>query len=275
LDYQGIASWNDSVPLGENQRDNTMAMASYQNFDTTFGQSANFQVSVGDFGGYELYDHTNMPQSYMQSSASGEYGMPIAHRPHVDVLSHHVSAPAVPRARRQSVTSMAASAISRPLSAYADSSYYTSSAAISPTLSTVNQNYFSGQDAYSPDASEFLDLEGYDRSERSYQPASNVRHRVENSHAASSAFDASDEDTTASSPSPTQTDYSGDSTPRSHQLYHVHPSEDGYYHCPFAATENCGHEPKQLKCEYEYVQMGFSFLRQQLIILVANTSTLT
>jgi hypothetical protein len=228
-----------------------MTMANYQNFDTAFGQSANFQVSGGDFGGYDLYDQSAMSHSYMQSSGSGDYRTSATHRPHVDIHSHHVSAPAVPRARRQSVTSMAASAISRPLSAYADSSYYTSSAAISPTLSTVNQNYFSGQEAFSPDASEFLDIAGYSRSERSYWAASDMFHRVENSHAASSTFDASDEDTSASSPSPTQTDFSGDSTPRSHPLYHAQPSEDGYYHCPFVASENCGHEPKQLKCEYE------------------------
>ena len=41
--------------------------------------------------------------------------------------------------------------------------------------------------------------------------------------------------------------------PRSHHLYNAGPTEDGLYHCPFAATEDCGHEPKGLKCEYEYV----------------------
>jgi hypothetical protein len=46
---------------------------------------------------------------------------------------------------------------------------------------------------------------------------------------------------------------SENSTPaRSHPLYNVGPADDGYYYCPFM-TEGCGHEPKQLKCEYEYV----------------------
>jgi len=39
--------------------------------------------------------------------------------------------------------------------------------------------------------------------------------------------------------------------PRSHHLYNAGPTEDGLYHCPFAATEDCGHEPKGLKCEYD------------------------
>lgn len=42
------------------------------------------------------------------------------------------------------------------------------------------------------------------------------------------------------------------STPaRSHPLYNAAPADDGLYYCPFAETEGCGHEPKQLKCEYE------------------------
>jgi hypothetical protein len=231
-----------------------MGMTNFQNFDSSFGQSTNFQVSGGEFD-FNLYDQSAISQPYVQ--------MPTAHRPHVEALPHHVSAPAVPRARRQSVNSLAASAISRPLSAYADSSYYTSSAAMSPTLSTVAQNYFSGQDPYSPDTSEFLDLTGYDCSgapQRSCQAASDLNHRVDNSHAASSAFDGSDEDTSASSPSPPLGDYTTESAPRSHQLYHVLPSEDGYYHCPFTATENCGHEPKQLKCEYECVKKSLMFV---------------
>ncbi|KAF2397925.1 hypothetical protein EJ06DRAFT_523794 [Trichodelitschia bisporula] len=42
-----------------------------------------------------------------------------------------------------------------------------------------------------------------------------------------------------------------DSVPRSHPYYQAGPSSDGFYHCPFAAAEGCGHEPKVLKCEYD------------------------
>lgn len=38
--------------------------------------------------------------------------------------------------------------------------------------------------------------------------------------------------------------------PRDHPYYKATP-KDGFYHCPFAATENCTHKPEKLKCNYE------------------------
>lgn len=43
-----------------------------------------------------------------------------------------------------------------------------------------------------------------------------------------------------------------DETARSHPLYQRSPGADGYYHCPFAKTEECDHTPVKLKCNYEY-----------------------
>jgi hypothetical protein len=60
-----------------------------------------------------------------------------------------------------------------------------------------------------------------------------------------------DQDTAQSTSNSMQTHSPQDDWLRSHLLYRVLPSDDGYYHCPFAATENCGHEPKQMKSEYE------------------------
>ncbi|KAF2418485.1 hypothetical protein EJ08DRAFT_52963 [Tothia fuscella] len=232
---QGIAMWSDNVPVGGEQRENNINMANYQNFGAHFSQSAtsDFQDPT-DFGSFDLYDTTYT----QQGTAMGDYSMPVARRPQAEILSHHVSAPAVPRARRQSINSMAASSITRPMSvamsSYADSSYFTSSGAISPIMPT-SHNYYPGQETFSAAASDDL-----------FEYAG-----LEESVAASSLNDASDEDTSSSSPSAVVAEYNSETTPRSHSLYHVLPAEDGYYHCPYAATENCGHEPKQLKCEYD------------------------
>ena len=38
---------------------------------------------------------------------------------------------------------------------------------------------------------------------------------------------------------------------RQDKLYHIAPGEDGLFHCPFAQTDGCTHEPEELKCNYE------------------------
>lgn len=40
---------------------------------------------------------------------------------------------------------------------------------------------------------------------------------------------------------------------RTHHLYSIGPKPDGLYHCPYERSENCGHKPTKLKCNYEYV----------------------
>lgn len=42
-----------------------------------------------------------------------------------------------------------------------------------------------------------------------------------------------------------------DENARSHPLYNVSPDKNGEYHCPYAKTEDCNHEPVRLKCNYE------------------------
>jgi hypothetical protein len=251
--------WSDSVPLSGEQRERNMSMGNYQNFGAQFGHSATSDIPDPDFG-FDFYD-----QSYMQhDTAMGDYSMSTARRPQAEMLSHHSSTSAVPCTRRVSSHSVAASSIVRPLSAYADSSYFTSSGAISPVTSTVHHNYIPGQepfspntsDIFSPSPSEIFEYAGYESSgaPTMSRTISDVQYRLENSVAASSPNEASDGDTASSSPSAVVAEYNAEAPPRSHQLYHVLPAEDGYYYCPYAATENCGHEPKQLKCEYELVE---------------------
>ncbi|KAL9098044.1 MAG: hypothetical protein Q9163_006217 [Psora crenata] len=40
-------------------------------------------------------------------------------------------------------------------------------------------------------------------------------------------------------------------TARKDPLYQAHPANDGLYHCPFEASEDCKHNPEKLKCNYE------------------------
>ena len=40
-------------------------------------------------------------------------------------------------------------------------------------------------------------------------------------------------------------------TAREHHYYKATAKEDGLYHCPYTATENCTHKPEKLKCNYE------------------------
>lgn len=42
-----------------------------------------------------------------------------------------------------------------------------------------------------------------------------------------------------------------DENARSDPLYNQEPDKDGNYHCPFAKTQDCGHPPARLKCNYE------------------------
>ena len=44
-----------------------------------------------------------------------------------------------------------------------------------------------------------------------------------------------------------------DETARAHPLYQASLQNDDMYHCPFE-TEDCGHKPTKLKCNYEYVR---------------------
>lgn len=50
-------------------------------------------------------------------------------------------------------------------------------------------------------------------------------------------------------------------TARHYYLYYnVTPQADGLYHCPWEndLNSNCQHEPKKLKCHYEYASIIFN-----------------
>ncbi|RDI83261.1 hypothetical protein Vi05172_g6476 [Venturia inaequalis] len=239
--------WNATVPnpFGAGQQDELtddflVFPSEFQAYDSGFApQSANYQHSESsfDFKNSESsfdFSHQSGSQydpysSYTQTSASNlDLAMPVSRKPTRNILSHRSSSNAVPNLdrRRQSAQSAAASSILRPSSTYTDTSFAIHSGAMSP-ISATGHFFSAAQETYPYEANDFLDF--------------NAGPELS---AAGSPPPGSDEDNSGSSSH-------GDVPPRSHPLYNVLPAEDGYYHCPFVATENCGHEPKQLKCEYD------------------------
>ncbi|QDS75976.1 hypothetical protein FKW77_004151 [Venturia effusa] len=271
-----VAMWNATVPnpfeAGQQDefKDGFLAFPSdFQSYDSGFASaSGNYQQSESsfDFKNSEasfdfshpsgsLYDP--FPTYAQTSTSNSDLAMPVGRRPARNILSHHSSSNAVPSVaqRRQSAQSVAASSIMRPSSTYTDTSFALHSGAMSP-ISAPGGHFFSSQETYPYEADEFLDFNaGYMSSSRPEDLSSNSLTSPEIS-VAGSPPPGSVEDNSGSSSH-------DDVPPRSHPLYNVVPSDDGYYHCPFAASENCGHEPKQLKCEYEYVlpSNGHRFLR--------------
>lgn len=218
------------------------ASGNYQNSETSFdfkNSEASFDFSHPNGSHFEPYS------AYTQTSVSNsDLAMPVVRRPARNILSHHSSTNAVPSLarRRQSVHSAAASSILRPSSTYTDNSFAIHSGAMSPNSATGG--HFFSQETYPYEANDFLDFNaGYFSSICPKDLSSNSLTSPELS-TAGSPLPGSDEDNSGSSSL-------GDIPPRSHPLYNVLPAEDGYYHCPFVVSENCGHEPKQLKCEYE------------------------
>lgn len=280
--------WNATVPnpFGAGQQDELtddflVFPSEFQAYDSGFApQSGNYQHSESsfDFKNSESsfdFSHQSGSQydpysSYTQTSASNlDLAMPVSRKPTRNNLSHRSSSNAVPNLdrRRQSAQSAAASSILRPSSTYTDTSFAIHSGAMSP-ISATGHFFSAAQETYPYEANDFLDFNaGYMSSICPEELSSNSLTSPELS-AAGSPPPGSDEDNSGSSSH-------GDVPPRSHPLYNVLPAEDGYYHCPFVATENCGHEPKQLKCEYEYVFRSPTFLRWILTRRKANTLTPT
>ena len=48
--------------------------------------------------------------------------------------------------------------------------------------------------------------------------------------------------------------------PRSDPRYDVKADNDGLFHCPFAGTEGCTHQPTKQKCIYAYVSINIRCL---------------
>lgn len=266
--------WNATVPnpFGAGQQDELkedfLAFSSgFQAYDSGFASSSgNYQRSESsfDFKNSEASFDFSQPSgshydpysAYTQTSVSNsDLAMPVSRRPARNILTHHSSSNAVPSLaqRRQSAQSVAASSIMRPSSTYTDTSFPIHSGAMSPISATGGHFFSAAQETYPYEANDFLDFNaGYMSSICPEDLSSNSLTSPELS-AAGSPPPGSDEDNSGSSSH-------GDVPPRSHPLYNVLPADDGYYHCPFVATENCGHEPKQLKCEYEYVLPNHSLL---------------
>jgi hypothetical protein len=236
--------WNATVPspFGGDQQDDLLGFqpdfhaydSGYQHSESSFDFN---HPSGAHFDPYTAYTNT--------SASNSDLAMPVVRRPARNILSHHSSSNAVPSMarRRQSAQSVAASSILRPSSTYTDNSFAIHSGAMSPTSATGGQ-FFSTHDTYPFETNDLFDFNaGYISSTCHQILSSNSLNSPELS-SASSPPPGSDEENSGSSSL-------GDVPPRSHPLYNVLPAEDGYYHCPYFTTENCGHEPKQLKCEYE------------------------
>ncbi|TID18283.1 putative c2h2 finger domain protein [Venturia nashicola] len=236
--------WNATVPnpFGDGQQDELKDEffsfpSEFQPYDSGFAPaSGHYQQSESSFDlrsseasfdfGQQSGTHFDPYSAYTQTSASNsDLAMPVSRRPAGNILSHHSSN--AEAQRRQSAQSAAASSILRPSSTYTDTSFPIHSGAMSPISATGGHFFSAAQETYPYEISDFLDFNAGPELSRAGSPAP-----------------GSDDGNSGSSSH-------GDAPPRSHPLYNVHPAEDGYYHCPFVATENCGHEPKQLKCEYD------------------------
>jgi len=248
--------WNATVPnpFGAGQQDDFKDdfLGSFPSDFQAYGYdyapaSGNYQNSESSFDfSHASGSHYDPYSAYTQTSVSNsDLAMPVVRRQARNILSHHSSSNAVPSLahRRQSMQSVAASSILRPSSTYTDNSFAIHSGAMSP-ISATGGHFFSTQETYPYEANDFLDFNaGYFSSICPEDLSSNSLTSPELSTAGSPPPGSEEEHSGSSS--------HGDAPPRSHPLYTVLPADDGYYHCPFVGTENCGHEPKQLKCEYE------------------------
>jgi hypothetical protein len=196
-----------------------------------------------DFG-FDTFDNTSQQDfsttsSYAQSSAApSEHDYSHTRRP----KPGHYSARAPKASRRESTQSVAQSQ-----GQYADSGFY--SATMSPTVD-MTSDFFS----YPQNSHDFnQDFTMYDSSSIDDMfdfAVPDLESSVEQLRPDSPMM--SDGETSGSS--------NGSSAPaRNHPLYNAAPADDGLYYCPFDQTEGCGHEPRQLKCEYEYVSHSVPF----------------
>lgn len=215
-----INMWNDDVdPAG---------------YDLGFGSSTTNNFQYGEFS-YDAsfdtssqYEYSNA-SSYSQSAAPSEYGdYSRTRRP----KPAHYSSNGTKASRRESSQSV-------PQSQYPDSSYFTNT--MSPSMGVPDFSYYP-----TPGQEYCQDFAAYELSKTDdvlVLAASDTSSSTEPSIPASPNAH-SDNETSSSST---------DSTPpaRNHPLYNTMPHDDGLYYCPFAETDQCGHEPKQLKCEYE------------------------
>lgn len=192
---------------------------------------ATYTQDFGTFDNASQYDYTS---SYAQSSAAASE----AEYPHNRNSKSQYYATQPQKVSRTDSTR----SVIQPHVHYPDSAYY--SATMSPSM---DMEFFTSYPQTGQDfTQEYL---VYDQ----VSQISVVRAMTGSDHQ-NSAEPAMPESPNATSDGET-TGSSNESSipPRSHHLYNAGPADDGLYHCPFAATEDCGHEPKMLKCEYEYV----------------------
>lgn len=199
-----------------------------ESFDPNFGSTATY---VQDFG-FENDSQYDYPSSYAHSSAAPsetDYAQTGGSKP------KYYSGQAPKSSRRDSARSVA-----QPQVQYTDSTYY-SSATMSPTM---DMEFFP---TYPQSGHDFnQDYLMYD------SPSADTLFESTAPDIYSSMDQADPESPNASSDAETSGSSNGSIIPpRSHPLYNASPQDDGLYHCPYAATEDCGHEPKMLKCEYE------------------------
>jgi hypothetical protein len=193
-----------------------------------------FMATYNQDFGYDNVSQFEYNSSYAHSSAApSEADYPQNRAP----KGHYYDVPHQAMNRRESARSVA-----QPQAQYFDSAYH-SAATISPAMD-VNMDFFptypqNGQD-FSQDFFMYAHLPA---NACMIDAASNNDHSTEQV-APESPEATSDGETSRSS-------IDSANPPRSHPLYNVGPHDDGLFHCPFAATEDCGHEPKMLKCEYD------------------------
>jgi hypothetical protein len=194
-----------------------------------------FTQDFTNFDGTSQYDYTSQ---YAHSSAPPSE-VDFANSRGVQPKYYSSQTPKV--TRRESARSIPQSQVQ-----YSDSGYY-SATTMSPT--TIDMEFFPSFPQTNADiAQDYLMYVSYEGTESHRDKASDTCHSMEQA-GPESPNASSDEETTGSS---TESII----PPRSDPLYNAAPHADGLYHCPFLATEDCGHEPKMLKCEYEYVEIG-------------------
>lgn len=209
----------EQINVWANGVDETQTMDPYTAYPGTF------QDFSGTFDNGSQYDYNS---SYAHSSAPPSEVDYVQSR---GTKSKYYAAQPPKPSRRDSARSVAQQQYGY------DQGYY-SADTVSPTMDLgYYPTYNNGQDfsqdyfMYASPANIFSSIAANDLSDMN---------QVE----ATSPQASSDEETTGSSSESI-------TPPRSHPLYNAGPQEDGLYHCPYAATEDCGHEPKMLKCEYD------------------------
>ena len=186
-----------------------------------------------DLGSFDTTSQIDYTSQYAQSSAPPSEADFAVNQ---GTQSKYYSSQAPKAIRRESARS-----IPQSRAQYPDSGYY-STTTMSPT--TVDMEFFPTYPQTNTEfAQEYL-LYGLSQPEHSCILTVSNHHSSMDQAGPGSPNASSDGETSGSSDESI-------TPPRSHRLYNAAPQADGLYHCPFAATEDCGHEPKTLKCEYE------------------------